>query len=65
MSCGFPTINFCNPGVHYETPCIYELLEVLLSLLLLTRVRHAYNTQGEMVALYIFIFGLSDRKWEQ
>ena len=18
---GFPTINFCNPGVHYETPC--------------------------------------------
>ena len=21
VSCGFPTINFCNPGVHYETPC--------------------------------------------
>ena len=20
--CGFPIINFCNPGVHYETPCI-------------------------------------------
>jgi hypothetical protein len=20
---GFPIINFCNPGVHYETPCIY------------------------------------------
>jgi hypothetical protein len=19
---GFPTIKFCNPGVHYETPCI-------------------------------------------
>jgi len=19
---GFPIINFCNPGVHYETPCI-------------------------------------------
>ena len=19
---GFPTINFCNPGVHFETPCI-------------------------------------------
>jgi len=18
---GFPVINFCNPGVHYETPC--------------------------------------------
>ena len=22
VSCGFPRINFCNPGVHYETPCI-------------------------------------------
>jgi len=22
LSCGFPIINFCNPGVHYETPCI-------------------------------------------
>ena len=23
VSCGLPIINFCNPGVHYETPCIY------------------------------------------
>jgi hypothetical protein len=23
VSYGFPIINFCNPGVHYETPCIY------------------------------------------
>jgi hypothetical protein len=22
LSCGFPIINFCNPGVHYETPYI-------------------------------------------
>ena len=22
VSCGFPIINFYNPGVHYETPCI-------------------------------------------
>jgi hypothetical protein len=21
VSCGFPIINFCNPRVHYETPC--------------------------------------------
>jgi hypothetical protein len=21
ISYGFPIINFCNPGVHYETPC--------------------------------------------
>jgi hypothetical protein len=22
VSYGFPIINFCNPGIHYETPCI-------------------------------------------
>ena len=22
VSYGFPIINFCNPGVHYEMPCI-------------------------------------------
>jgi hypothetical protein len=22
MPYGFPIINFCNPGVHYETPCM-------------------------------------------
>jgi hypothetical protein len=26
VSYGFPIINFCNPGVHYETPCIYKTL---------------------------------------
>jgi hypothetical protein len=25
VSYGFPVINFCNPGVHYEKPCIYSL----------------------------------------
>jgi hypothetical protein len=25
VSYGFPIINFCNPGVHYETPCIMIL----------------------------------------
>jgi hypothetical protein len=25
MSYGFPIINFCNPGVHYETPCILTI----------------------------------------
>jgi len=24
LSYGYPIINFCNPGVHYETPCIFE-----------------------------------------
>jgi hypothetical protein len=23
VSYGFPTINFCNHGVHYERPCVY------------------------------------------
>jgi hypothetical protein len=22
VSYGFPKVNFCNPGIHYETPCI-------------------------------------------
>jgi len=22
---GFPIINFCNPGIHYETPCTIKL----------------------------------------
>jgi hypothetical protein len=25
MSYAFPIINLCNPGVHYETPCINPL----------------------------------------
>jgi hypothetical protein len=28
---GFPLINFCNPGVHYETPCIYRLITRMYS----------------------------------
>jgi len=24
VSYGFPIINYCNPGVHYETPCIED-----------------------------------------
>jgi len=23
VSYGFPIINFCIPGLHYETPCVY------------------------------------------
>jgi len=35
MSYGFPILNFCNPGVHYEMPCIctnenIEFMSVLL-----------------------------------
>jgi hypothetical protein len=24
VSYGFPIINLCNPGIHYETLCIFE-----------------------------------------
>ena len=27
---GFPIINFCNSGVHYETPCIFLCIDVYL-----------------------------------
>jgi len=29
VSYGFPIINFCNPGVHYETPCIFRFRQIL------------------------------------
>ena len=29
VSYGFPMINFCNPGVHYETPCIKLCMTIL------------------------------------
>ena len=33
VSYGFPIITFCNPGVHYETPCIFMLpYRVLINL---------------------------------
>jgi hypothetical protein len=42
VSYGFPIINFCNPGVYYETPCIIEISspfrvvsEIILSSVLL------------------------------
>ena len=29
ISYGFPIINFCNPGVHYEMPCMFSLQALL------------------------------------
>ena len=29
VSYGFPIINFCNPGIHYETPCISSGEQIL------------------------------------
>jgi hypothetical protein len=30
MSYSFPIINFCNPGVHYETPCMCRMFWAML-----------------------------------
>ena len=30
ISYGFPVTNFCNPGVHYETPCYKESVRTAL-----------------------------------
>jgi len=30
VSYGFPIINFCNPGVHYETPYIYIYIYIYI-----------------------------------
>ena len=32
VSYGFPIINFCNPGVHYETPYIYIYIYIYICL---------------------------------
>jgi len=32
VSYGFPIINFCNPGVHYETPCIIAHIKWIMEL---------------------------------
>ena len=29
MSYGFPIIIFCNPGVHYETPCCVVIVHII------------------------------------
>jgi hypothetical protein len=37
VSNGFPIINYCNPGVHYETPCIYMYARKIHNMLKLLR----------------------------
>ena len=36
MSYGFPITNFCNPGVHYETPCMSVVVVVVVVVVLVT-----------------------------
>ena len=45
MSYGFPIINFYNPGVHYETPCIFIDKHLFLRALLHVST-FVHNPQG-------------------
>jgi len=60
VSYGFPIINLCNPGVHYETPCI--IIGILLwqhvSIILLTILRPA-STSKKYITQYALIVPLS------
>jgi hypothetical protein len=55
VSYGFPILNVCNPGVHYETPCIMEWGHAVAQWL-----RHCAKPEGSrdrfpMVSLAFFI----------
>jgi len=50
VSYGFPTINFCNPEVHYETPSI--------SFCSALRLRLDVADSLHRKLLYEFLFGL-------
>ena len=43
VSYDFPIINFCNPGVHYETSCIMYLTAVLFTMVC-DMTRHVIHT---------------------
>jgi hypothetical protein len=43
VSYGFTIINFCNPGVHYETPCIIHTRRIY------SLKYHIFQTNSELV----------------
>ena len=57
VSYGFPIINLCNPGVHYETSCIIMQFNDLLIYILCAPQRFCslirFNTK---IILYASIF---------
>jgi hypothetical protein len=50
MSYGFPIINFCNPGVHYETPCVCVCVYIYIYIHI-------------CVCVYIYIFYRGNEFW--
>jgi len=70
LSYGFPIVNFCNPVVHYEMPCIWGCLDNSVGLMVicvhvlsfavfcLLFVLCCYTFSFMYIYLYIFLFVL-------
>jgi hypothetical protein len=58
VSYGFPIINFCNPGIHYETPCISGINSLMISTLQPKRVAALYNCKNNVHWRAIFLLSL-------
>jgi hypothetical protein len=53
VSYGFPIINFCNPGVHYETPCIR--IKVGVSSAVMSCRQNSVFVQGELIERHYYV----------
>ena len=42
MSYSFPIIDFCNPGLHYETPCVIISIIIIIIIIINIRQRCKY-----------------------
>jgi hypothetical protein len=53
VSCGLPIINFCNPGVHHDTPCISgeSLSSVQLTLIVKLYIQACFNKNSRKTRL--------------
>ena len=56
VSYGFPIINFCNPGVHYEMPCIYIYIYIYIYIHTHTHT-HIHTYTHTYLFIYIYIYG--------
>jgi hypothetical protein len=55
VSYGFLIINFCNPGVHYETPCIFLNFIFLLCNCQLAVTVLASTWQCLVICMYVIV----------
>ena len=61
VSYDFPITNFCNPGVHYETPCIIQLtlLAALLNVWIMQHCRLDVFAHSSMFCPFLYNWYLS------